>query len=444
MNISLSDHFTYTKLGRFVLPSVIMMVVTSLYSIVDGLFVSNYVGKNAFAALNLIFPIIMVVMAFGFMIGAGGSALVAKKFGEGEDDMANKYFSMFFVFAVILGVTLSTVCFIFMPQLAKLIGASDLILEDCVIYGRVLMVSSTFYILQNCFQNFMIVAEKPKLGLVITLLAGGTNIVLDYVLIYIFDMGIFGAAVATGGSQVIGAVIPLIYFSKKRKNTRLHFVKPIFDFKAIAKGCTNGVSELLSNISMSFVSMLYNIQLIKIAAENGIAAYGVIMYLGFTFSSIFFGYVIGTAPIISYHYGANNYDELKNLFRKSIVINICVAIMMTTISITFATPLSRIFVGYDAELLEMTVNGMRLYAISFLICGINIFASGFFTALNDGLVSGVISILRTLVFQVLSISVLPIFFGLNGIWLSLVTAELLSLIVSLIYFIRKRKVYKYI
>lgn len=442
MSISLSDHFSYKRLLRFVLPTVIMMIVTSVYGVVDGFFVSNIVGKNAFAAVNLIMPVLMALGSFGFMIGTGGSALVAKTLGEGKRDKANQYFSMLVGVVIIGGIILSIIGFIFMRPIALALGASDVIIEDCVTYGRVLIVANTFFLLQNSFQSFLVTAEKPKMGLAISIIAGLTNIVLDLLFVYFFEMGIFGAALATAISQLIGGVVPLVYFL--RKNTSLlKIVKTKTDFRALGKTCLNGSSEMLTNVSTSIVSMLYNIQLIRIAAENGIAAYGVIMYVSFIFIGFFFGYAIGSAPIIGYHYGANNTVELKNLLKKSIIITVAVSAVMTILATSLATPLATIFVGYDSELLKMTATGIRLYSLSFLLCGFNIFGSAFFTALNNGIVSAVISFLRTLVFQVAAILVLPILFDINGIWLAIVVAEALTLIVTITLFIKNRKKYNY-
>ncbi|MDD3346700.1 MATE family efflux transporter [Oscillibacter sp.] len=442
MSISLSDHFGFRRLLRFVLPTIIMMIVTSVYSIVDGFFVSNIVGKNAFAAVNLIMPVLMALGSFGFMIGTGGSALIAKTLGEGKRQKANEYFTMLIEAVVVMGILLSALGFAFMRPIAAALGANAAIIDDCVLYGRTLIVGNTFFMLQNSFQSFLVTAEKPKMGLGISVIAGLTNIVLDFLLIYLFKMGVFGAALATIISQTAGGLVPLLYFS--RKNTSLLcLVKAKPDFHALGQACLNGSSEMLTNLSTSVVGMLYNFQLIRIAAENGVAAYGVIMYVNFVFMGFFFGYAIGSAPIIGYHYGAQNIAELKNLFRKSLIITAVTAIIMTVSGILLATPLARLFVGYDAELLAMTATGMRLYALSFLLCGFNIFGSAFFTALNNGPVSALISFLRTLVIQVAAILILPMVLGMNGIWLAIAVAEGLTVIVTAFLFVKYRKKYEY-
>ena len=443
MKISLSNHFTYKRLLRFVLPTVVMMIVTSVYSIVDGFFVSNIVGKNAFAAVNLIMPLLMALGSFGFMIGTGGSALISKTLGEKKQEQANRYFSMLIMVTIGVGILLSIIGFIWMRPLANLLGASETIIDDCVLYGRVLIVANTFFMLQNCFQSFLVTAEKPHIGLAISVIAGINNVVLDFVFVYILRTGIFGSALATALSQAVGGIVPLLYFSRKNSSL-LCFVKTTLDFKALKRACLNGSSEMLTNLSASFVGMLYNFQLMRIASENGVAAYGVIMYVNFIFMSFFFGYAIGSAPLVGYHYGAKNIEELKNLFRKSIVLTTIVSIIMTVLGVGLAFPLSKLFVGYDAELLEMTTNGMRLYSLSFLLCGFNIFGSAFFTALNNGLISALISFLRTLVLQTTAILILPSLWGINGIWLAIVAAEGLTILVTIILLIKNRNIYHYI
>ena len=443
MKIRLSDHFTYKRLLRFVLPTVVMMIVTSVYSIVDGFFVSNIVGKNAFAAVNLIMPLLMALGSFGFMIGTGGSALISKTLGEGKRELANRYFSMLIAVIIVVGIILSVIGFIWMRPLASLLGASEAIIDDCVLYGRVLIVSNTFFMLQNSFQSFLVTAEKPHMGLAISVIAGIANIILDFVFVYLLRMGIFGAALATAISQAIGSIVPLVYFFRN-SNSPLRLVRTKPDFKALGQACLNGSSEMLTSLSTSFVGMLYNFQLMRAAAENGVAAYGVIMYVNIIFMGFFFGYAIGSAPIIAYHYGAKNIAELKNLFRKSMILTSIMSVSMLILSITLASPLSILFVSYDTQLLELTTNGMRLYSLSFLLCGFNVFGSAFFTALNNGLVSALISFLRTLVIQVAAILILPAIWGINGIWLAIVVAEGLTVLVTIALFIANREKYQYI
>lgn len=446
MHIQLSDHFTYYKLFRFTLPSIVMMVFTSIYSIVDGFFVSNFVGKTPFAALNLIFPFLMICGALGFVFGTGGSALVAKTMGEGKSEEAKRLFSMLIYISTLLGIVVAVLGLIFLRPISIFLGAEGKLLENCIIYGQILLPAVPFFMLQNEFQSFLVTAEKPSFGLAITVAAGLTNVVLDALFIAVFQWGLAGAALATALSQTVGGLIPLVYFILPNKSP-LRLTKLYFNSNALWKACLNGSSEFVSNISMSMVGMLYNFQLIKFAGEDGVAAYGVIMYVTFIFIAVFLGYSIGVAPVVGFHYGAGNTTELKNLLRKSMIIMGGFCISLTLLAEFLARPLSLIFVSYDQALLEMTCRGLMIYSISFLPTGFNIFGSSFFTALNDGPVSAAISFLRTLVFQTITVLALPALMPqalkLEGIWLSIVLAELLALAVTLFFLITKRRKYEY-
>lgn len=442
MKIKLSDHFTYKNLLKFIMPTIFMMIVTSIYGIVDGFFVSNFVGKNAFAAVNLIMPVLMAIGAFGFMIGTGGSALVAKTLGEGQKEKANQYFSMLTYVIIIFSIVITIIGFIFMPQMARALGASDLIIDDCILYGRILIAAEIFFLLQNSFQSFLVTAGKATFGLIISIAAGISNIILDFVLVYVFDFGIEGAAAATVFSQIVGGLIPFIYFARKN-DSLLRLVRTKIQLKPLGKACLNGSSEMLTNLSTSLVSIVYNFQLMKIAAENGVSAYGVIMYVSIIFMSFFFGYSIGVNPIIGYNYGAKNSAELKNVLKKSLVLTAIVSVVMVVAAVLLSGAISKIFVGYDAELHNMTSNALKLYSLSFLVCGFNIFSSAFFTGLNNGVVSAVISFTRTLVFQVAAVILLPMLLGINGIWLSVAVAESLTLVLTVVFLVTNKKKYNY-
>lgn len=438
----LSDHFDCARLIRFVLPSVVMMIFTSIYGVVDGFFVSNFVGKTAFAAVNIVLPISLGLASIGFMIGSGGCAIVSKTLGEGDKEKANRIFSMLIYAVIIGGIVLTIPGFIFMRPIIRLMGADESLVADSVLYGRILLFFQTAYMLQSVFQSLFAAAEKPKLGLFITVAAGLTNMVLDALFIAVFRWGLAGAAAATVLGQIVGGVIPIVYFA--RKNTSLLSLVPTrFDGRVMLKVCTNGSSELMTNISISLVSLLYNIQLLSKAGNDGVAAYGVIMYVNFIFVAIFLGYSIGSAPVIGYNYGCQNKTELKNVFKKSVIIIGVLGIVLTCIAEAIATPLSRIFVGYDPALFEMTKRGFYICSLAFLICGFNIFGSAFFTALSNGLVSALISFARTLVFQVAAIMILPVFFDLDGIWLSVFVAEIPSFAVVLAFVFANRKRYEY-
>lgn len=442
MKIQLSDHFSYSKLIKFTLPTIAMMIFTSIYGVVDGVFVSNCVGSDAFAAVNLIMPIIMILGSVGFMIGTGGSAIVSKTLGEGKKEKANEYFSMLVYLCVVSGVILSVIGIIFTGPIAVLLGAKGSIAKDCVTYGRTVFFMLTGLFLQNAFQSFLVVAEKPKLGLFVTLLAGFTNMFLDFLFVYVLRFGVFGAALATGISQFVGSVIPIIYFAGGKNNV-LKLTKCRFNKDIIIKTCINGSSEIVTNMSMSLVNILYNMQLMKYIGTNGVVAYGIIMYVGFIFVGTYMGYAVGSAPVISYHYGAGNKDELKNLFKRSLTIIIVSSVVMTLIAEIIAGYLAGIFVSYDNNLLELTTEAIRIYAVSYLISGINIFASSFFTALNNGVVSAVISFMRMFVFQIVMILLLPVVLGISGIWTAVIAAEVLSVVISVMFLVKNRKKYSY-
>ena len=438
--IKLSDHFSYGKLLRFTLPSIGMMIFTSIYGMVDGFFVSNFVGKVPFAAVNFIYPFLMILGTIGFMFGTGGSALVSKTMGERDIEKANRIFSLLVYTSLILGIVIAALGIIFLRPIASLLGAEGQMLDDCVLYGRVILLALPAFILQLEFQNFFITAEKPKLGLYVTIASGVANMVLDALLVIPF--GLVGAALATATSQIVGGIIPFVYFARPNSSL-LRLGKTSLDGNALAKTCTNGASELMSNVSMSLVNMLYNIQLLKYAGEDGIAAYGTMMYVNFAFLSAFIGYSIGTAPVVSFHYGAQNHGELKNLLKKSgVIIGLC-SVAMLVLGWLLAMPMSRLYAGYDPRLLELTVKGFYVFTWSFLFAGFAIFFSGFFTALNDGLTSAIISFLRTLVFQIAAVMLLPLVWGVDGIWWSVVVAEVMAVLVGLIFLLAKRKKYGY-
>lgn len=442
MKIKLSDHFTYSKLLRFVFPSIIMMVFTSIYGVVDGLFVSNFAGKTAFASINLVMPFVMILGGIGFMIGTGGTALVSKVLGEGKKEKANEIFTMMIIFTLLLGALLSVIGVISMPWVAKFLGATEEMMADCVIYGRIVTGFTVAFMLQNVFQSFLIAAEKPKLGLLATVLAGITNMALDAIFIIVFKWGVAGAAIATGLSQCVGGIFPLIYFLRKNSSL-LRLIKTKLEIKPILNACGNGSSELMSNISSSVVSMIYNFQLMKYVGEDGVSAYGVLMYVQFIFVAIYIGYAIGCAPITGYHFGARNHNELKNMLRKSSFLSAVSGVVLTILAIALSSPLAKLFVGYDKELYELTRHAFRLFAYSFLLAGFNIFTSSFFTALNNGAVSAAISFMRTLIFQTSSVLILPIFLGVDGIWWAITVAEVFAFILSLTFLFAKRKKYHY-
>lgn len=442
MSIQLSDHFNYSRLLKFCFAPIMMMVFTSIYSVVDGFFVSNWAGKTPFAAINLIYPFIMILGGVGFMLGAGGSALVGKTLGEGDNDKANRYFTMMVVATVAAGVVISVLGILFLRPIALWLGATGSMVDNCVLYGSIVLAFNTMFMLQNLFQTFLTTAQKPQLGLLATVCAGVTNMVLDALFVAGFRWGVAGAALATGISQTVGGVLPLLYFLRPNDSI-LHLRSTKMEVKPLVQACTNGASEMMSSISGSVVSMLFNFRLLRLAGEDGVAAYGAVMYIHFIFMAIFIGYTIGAAPIVSYHYGAKNAAEVKNVLGKSLRLIVGTGLVMTTLAQVFASPLAYIFVGYDRGLMEMTCHAFHISSFMFLAAGVNIFGSSFFTALNNGLISAVISFLRGLVFQCLSVLILPIFLKLDGVWLAVVVADVCSLCVTAAFLLAKRKKYGY-
>lgn len=442
MRIKLSDHFTYRKLFKFVFPSIIMMIFTSIYGVVDGFFVSNVAGKTAFAALNFVFPLIMILGGTGFMIGTGGSALVAKILGSGDRERANEVFTMMIYLTLIVGVFLTAAGLLLVRPVAKALGAGEEMLDDCVLYGSIVIAFTTTFMLQNLFQSFLVTAEKPKLGLYVTIAAGVTNIILDAVFIAGFRWGLAGAAVATGIGQTVGGVIPLVYFLRKN-DSLLRITKTKLEIKPILAACSNGSSEFMSNIASSLIGLLYNYRLLQLFGANGVSAYGVLMYVQFVFVAISIGYTIGSAAIVSYNYGADNREELKNVFRKSVICMAVSGVVLSGLAQALAVPFAKLFVGYDQELLTLTVKAFRLFSFAFLLSGFNIFSSGFFTALNNGAISAIISFLRTLVFQAAAVIFLPMTMGKDGIWLAITVAEVCAFALSITFLVAKHKKYGY-
>ena len=440
--IQLSDHFNYGRLLRFTVPAMVMMIFTSIYSVVDGIFVSNFVGKTAFAAVNLIFPFLMLLGVVGSMLGTGGSALVAKTLGQRDRELANRIFSMLVVAGVVVGVVFCIIGFWLIEDIAVLLGARGDMVQLCVTYGRIILPALPCFILQYMFQSLLITAERPTLGLAVTVIAGLTNIVLDFLLIVVFDLGLVGAACATALAQTLGGLVPLVYFALPNTSL-LRLVKPVYEGRFLVQAATNGLSEFLSSVSMSVVSMLYNWQLMRYIGEDGVAAYGVIMYVAFILMAMAFGYSMGVSPIVSYNYGSGNHAELQNVFRRSLVLVGIMGAVTVVLAECLATPLSQLFVGYDEGLFALTRKAFMIYCLSFFLAGFNMFASAFFTALNNGIVSGVIAFGRTMVCETTAVLVLPLLFGMDGIWFAIIVAEVLALMLSASLLLRYRRLYHY-
>lgn len=440
--IRLSDRFTFRTLLRFTLPTIVMMVFSSLYVIVDGFFVSNYASKAAFTAVNFIMPYLMILGSVGFMFGTGGGALIAKEIGEGNVAKAREHFTLIVTTSVVCSLILTAGGIALLRPVASAMGATGELLELCVLYGTIFLAGLPFYILQYEFQCLLVTAERPRLGLVITVAAGVTNMVLDWLLVGVFPLGVAGAAAATVAGQIIGGGLPLLFFARNRTSP-LRFVCFRFDGTALFRTCTNGSSEFMSQVAMSLVGFLYNVRLLAVAGEDGVAAYGVLMYVSMVFQAIFIGYAVGSAPIVSFRHGAGNRRELRGVFRRSLVIIGVTACLMLAAGEWLSAPFSRLFTAGDEGLYGMTVHAFRIFSLSFLFSGFAIYASSFFTALNDGLTSALISFLRTLVCQVAAVLLLPLAFGLDGIWMSTVAAEIAAVLISVPFLIAKRKRYGY-
>lgn len=441
-DIRLSDHFNCRRLLRFTLPSVLMMIFTSVYIIVDGFFVSNFVGKTPFAAVNFIMPFLIMLGALGFMFGTGGSALIAITLGEGDKARAQRLFSLFVYVTAVCGVALAVLGIALLRPIAAWLGAEGDLLEQCVLYGRIILISLPAYMLQYEFQSFFVAAEKPQLGLAFTVASGLTNIVLDMLFVGVWRGGLAGAAAASVISQAVGGLGPVVYFARPNSSL-MRLTSARLDMRALGKACVNGSSELMSNVSASIVGMLYNAQLMRFAGEDGVAAYGVLMYVNMIFMAAFIGYSVGAAPIVGYHYGAGNQQELKSLLRKSLGIIILCSLAMCALAEGTGGFLAALFVGYDPELLALTRRGFLIYSFSFLFAGIPIYGSSFFTALNNGGVSAFIAFLRTCLFQVAAVLILPIFWGIDGVWFSIVAAELLAMAVTVLCLGKYRARYQY-
>lgn len=441
MKIGLTGHYSVTRLVKTSLPLIAMMIVTSIYSVIDGYFVSNFAGSTEFASMNLVWPVLSLASAIGLMIGTGGSALVSKTLGEGDRRKAEGIFTMLVRVSIAVGCIVSVLLIVFMKDIVTALGAKGDMIPLAEEYGRIVSLGMVGFILQMEFQSFYMTAERPQLGTMMSIVSGVVNIALDALFIIAFGWGLEGAAVATAVSLGIGGAFPLVYFSSSSNKSNLKFIKGCgTDWKALGKACSNGISEYVGNVALSIVSIGYNIQLMKYIGENGVSAYGVIMYVGFIFGSVFIGYNLCASQVIAYNYGAGNRKELRSLLGKSLILIGTAGLILTAAAQLSAPLLSRIFVGYDDGLSELTVHALRLYMVSFLLCGFNTFCSAWFTALNNGIVSAVAAFSRTLVLELGTVFILPSIIGIDGIWFSVSVAEILAFLMTLtlIFCFRKR------
>ncbi len=443
MRIALQGHFGYRRLVRASIPSIVMMFVVSMYSVVDGLFVSNFVGTTAFAALNVIWPAVMLIGSLGLMVGTGGTALVSKIRGEGDPERANRVFSMLIIFTIVLSLVFMVPLLVLMKPLARLLGAEGQMLQDCVVYGSICTIGLPGFMLQMCFQSFYMAAERPQLGTIMSLVCAGTNMALDALFILVFKWGLAGSAAASMIACFLGGFYPLWYFRSHNNFSALRMVRARFERKPILKACSNGISEYVGNISFNILAICYNLQLLRMMGENGVAAYSVLLYYGYIFAAVFIGYNLTVAPVIAYNYGAGNKAELTSLLRHSTMLLFGVGLLMTLVSELSAGPAARLFVGYDPELAALTTHAIRLYMLSFSIAGFNLFISAWFTALNNGKVSAVESFVRSLGFELGFVFLLPALIGPDGIWLAVDAADLCCLFLSVALLLAYRKQYGY-
>ena len=442
MTSSLDKDIDFKFLIKFSLPSIIMMVFLSVYTIVDGVFISKLVGTDALSAVNIVYPVIALLMAISTMIGTGGNAIVSRKLGEGKTEEARKDFSTLVYTVIFLGVTLSILSYLFLKPIIIFLGANAAIYEYCDIYAKIMLIFTPALLLAMMFKILLVTAGQGHLGLILTVLGGVVNMILDYVFISTFNMGIAGAALATGIGYCITGLCGLVYFIFARKNV-LHLVKPHFHADLLKETCINGSSEMVSTLSGSIITLVFNNILMRMAGVDGVAAITVILYLQMLLAAVYMGYAMGISPLLGYNYGKKDEMNLKSIFKISIITISIISGAVLMFGVFKAGSLAALFTHRGTNVYILAESGLRLFSVSFLFSGINIFASSMFTALSNGKVSAIISFVRTLAFQLICLYTLPTFLGINGVWLAIPVAELLSLVVS-IYFIRKyRNEYKY-
>ena len=438
--IKLSDHFSCAKLLLFAIPTIGMIMISITYDVVDGYFVSNYIGKTAFSAVNIIYPFQLLLSMVGYMFGSGGSALIAAELGDGNQQNARLYFTAIIKAAAAIGVVLAVAGVLLLRPVAVMIGATPEILEYGLPYGRTLFLFLPIMILGYTFQSILITAEKPKLGLYISLGNLFSNALLDWLFVAVFKWGMVGAAVATGIGACLNGLVPLIYFARPNSSP-LHFCKGRVQVKPLLKACGNGSSEMVNDMSTSLIFVLYNYQLLRMLGEDGVAAYGVTVFVEGIFAAVFYGLAMQATSIVGYHFGAKNYPELKSLLKNGIILNFISGILMFVLAQVSAPLISRIYVGYDETVYRLSVHAMRMYAFAFLLQGFNEYASAYFTGLNNGLVSGILAFTRTFLIQTVMILVLPLLLGTDGLWLAQAATEVFAAVIAIVFFITRKHEY---
>ena len=441
MSNSISKDFGFFSLLQFALPTMVMMVFMSLYTIVDGIFLSRLVGSNALSALNIVFPIINILMAIGIMLATGGSAVIAKKLGEGKEEEARRDFTFLIVAGVAGGLLMMAIGTIFLEELCKVLGSTKILLGDCKTYLQISLFFAPACMLQLLFQTFFVTAGRPNIGLTMTILGGVTNILMDYVLMGPAQMGIAGAALATGFGQLVPAIIGLLYFSFSRHS--LFFTMPKADFKMLLQSCMNGSSEMVSNLSSAIITYLFNIIMLRLLGEDGVAAITIVLYGQFLFNALYLGFSMGVAPVISFNYGSGNRQLLQKVYGICLKFVPVSSLIVAILALLFTPVIVGIFTSREEGIYEIAVHGFFLFSFNYFLAGMNIFASAMFTALSNGKISAIISFARTFIFIAICIILLPFVLGVNGVWIAVPVAEFLTLFLSCFYLIHYKKVYGY-
>lgn len=443
----MSDNLIYNKeinmknMLTFTIPTMVRMVFVSMYSIVDGIVVSNFVGSLGLSAINIVYPVLNVCMALAFMLAAGSNAIMGKKMGEGKVYEANSFMSLTVIVNVAAIIVFTAIFLMWDEKIYMMLGSDEELLPYCMEYGRIIVLGGPVWVMQVLFQSYLVTADKPHMGLWLSVAAGVTNIVLDVIFVGAFRMGMAGAAMASVAGMMIGGLVPLtVFFNKK---SLIHFEKPVWEGREFLKALGNGSSEMVSNLASAVTTTLFNLQMMALIGEKGVAAISAILYLQFIFLAVFFGFVSGISPVVSYNYGAGNKTNIHRTFKISMKIVIIFSLSMFALAEVFTGGLVLVFASKDAVLSELMISGFRIIAVSILFSGLNIFASGFFTALNNGRVSALISILRTFVLEAGALILLPEFMGIDGVWWSLPAAEILSAVIAVVMIVKYRKTYGY-
>ncbi len=443
MEHALAKKFSLASLLLFAAPNIIMMIVLSMYIIVDGMFVARFIGTTALSAINMFYPAICFEMALGIMIATGGSAIAAKKLGEGKQKEAQNNLSFLMVVEGSFGIVIAVVGNLFTAEIVSFLGASAAQAPLSITYAKIIFSFAPAFFLQTAFQTFFVTAGKPALGLIVTILGGVANILLDYIFMAPLRLGVTGAAIATGIGYCIPAMVGVIFFLKAKTNP-FHFVRPRFDGKVLLQACANGSSEMVTNLSNAVTTFLFNFTLLQFYGEDGVASITIILYFQYLFTALYFGYSNGIAPIISYKYGNDDRKQLQALFKNSVLFLIISSIAANVLLHFTISKLLTIFTAENSPVYQITLHGFSIYSMAFMIMGLGIFSSAMFTAFSDGITSAIISFSRTFLFIVGAILLLPAILGERGVWLAVPIAEAFGFLISILYLIGKKQKFHYI